>query len=499
MKKREFGLLMPISSLPSKEGIGTLGEGAYNFIDFVNKSGANVWQVLPIVPTNYGDSPYQSCCSKALNYYFIDLEDLAKKGLLKKEEIEKTPLSLCARRVDYGLQFNNKIALLRKAFSRFDANSVAFKKFIKEEEYLDFAIFMSLKVKFEHKPWVEWDAEYKIYDTNKVNEYVKNNKEEYLFWLFTQYVFLEQWQSLKKYATKKGVKIMGDIPLYVAFDSVEMWKYGDALFQVDKDRRLSFVAGVPPDAFSKDGQLWGNPLYDWNKMKKDGYLWWNKRLKDSFKLFDVLRIDHFRGFDRYYRVPAQEQTAKNGEWIDGPKEDLFKDKLNWKIVAEDLGVLDDGVIRLMKNVGYPGMKVLEFAFDCNSDNPHKPTNFNRNCLCYTGTHDNMPLKQYIFDLGGYDRAKFVIDLKKECKECGIRAITADSDTTCDTVIRLAFSSKANLVILPMWDALKKGKEARINLPATVSSANWSYRFLEQEFSIALSKRLRTLAKKTNRI
>ncbi len=499
MKVKEFGLLMPISSLWGNDGIGTLGKSAYNFIDFLKSSGAKVWQVLPTVPTNYGDSPYQSCSSSAVNYYFIDLEDLISRGLLTEEEVKAVTLFYEERRVDYGLQFYNKIELLRKAFSNFNVNEVKFKRFIKKGEFHDFAVFMALKVKFSHKPWTEWDEEFKIYNEERVNEFINSNLNEYHFWLFTQYIFLIQWKNLKNYANKNKIKIMGDIPLYVAYDSVEMWKYGEELFQVDSERKPSFVAGVPPDAFSDEGQLWGNPLYDWERMKKDGYSWWNNRLKTNFKLFDILRIDHFRGFDRYYRIPFGEETAKNGEWVDGPKEDFFKDKLSLNIVAEDLGVIDDGVIRLMKNVAYPGMKVLEFAFDCNLDNPHKPCNYDKNCLCYTGTHDNMPLKQYVLDLNDYDFNRFKEDLTKECKKLKVKASLSSADDICKAIIRLAFKSKANLTILPVWDLLIKGGEARINFPSTVSNANWTYRFLEGELSIKTAKWLKTLAKNSNRI
>ena len=499
-KNRNFGILMPISSLPSNEGIGTMGEEAYRFVDFMSRSGAGIWQVLPLNPTNYGDSPYQSCCSNALNYYFIDLGLLVIDGLLTEEEVANCDLGKDARRVSYGLQFENKIALLRKAFARFDTSNERFVEFVKGGEYADFATFMSLKCAFSHKSWDEWDEPYRTFDKGITDKYISDNYEEFEFWQFTQFIFLLQWNALKDYAHANGIQIMGDIPLYLAYDSVEMWKYGDKLFKVDKNRRPQCVAGVPPDAFTDDGQLWGNPVYDWDKMKKSGYEWWNGRINGSLHLFDILRIDHFRGFDRYYEVPVGEKTARNGRWCDGPKEDLFADKLHYNIVAEDLGVIDDGVLRLMKNVGYPGMKILEFAFDGWPYNEHKPSNYsNDNCVCYTGTHDNMPLRQYIDDLSEQSLVTYKKDLLKECAGLDFEAEIKTSEDMCRSIIELAFRSKARTVIIPLWDLLAMGQEARMNLPSTVSDKNWSWRFIKSDFSEECSDNLKQLAIKTGRI
>ncbi|MGN1234656.1 MAG: 4-alpha-glucanotransferase [Christensenellaceae bacterium] len=497
MNERKGGILMPISSLPSQEGIGTMGREAYRFIDFLKRSGMKIWQVLPLVPTNYGDSPYQSCSSTALNYYFIDLEELAEEGYLTREEIAAADLKWCDRRVDYGRQFLRKVPLLRKAFSRFEGGA-EFDAFVEEGKYSDFAIFMSLKERFGHRAWTDWDEEYRIYDEERVQKYVADHREEFLFWQFTQFLFIKQWKKLKAYAHENGVAIMGDIPLYLAYDSVEMWKYGDEIFQVDEHRIPSCVAGVPPDAFSDDGQLWGNPLYDWEKMKKDGYSWWNKRFEEAFEVFDILRIDHFRGFDRYYAVPVGDPDARNGHWKDGPKETLFAGKLDWNIVAEDLGVLDEGVIRLMKNVGYPGMKILEFAFDGNEDNEHKPSCYTKNFVCYTGTHDNMPLRQYVEDLSKKQYDTFLKDLRAECKLLHVRCCARTMENLCQSVVRLAFASLADNVIIPMWDLLAMGGEARINLPSTVSDKNWSWRFLAEEFDEETERRLLRLLRRTGR-
>ncbi len=490
---------MPISSLPSDEGVGTLGCQAYNFADFLYSSGAKIWQTLPLVPTNFGDSPYQSCCSSAVNYYFIDLKTLVAEGLLTDDEMANADLISSDGRVDYGKQFNNKIALLRTAFIRFNVNDEEFIKFIDEGKYTDFAIFMSLKCKFSHRAWTEWEEPYRTYNQSVVEHFAEENKKEVEFWQFTQFILLKQWRKLKSYANQKGIKFMGDIPLYVAYDSVEMWKYGDKLFKVDSRRIPSCVAGVPPDAFTDDGQLWGNPLYDWEKMKANGYSWWNQRLKDAFSLFDILRIDHFRGFDRYYAVPIEEKTARNGVWEDGPAETLFEDKKDWNIVAEDLGVIDDGVIRMMKNLGFPGMKILEFAFDGNEENEHKPSNHTENFVCYTGTHDNMPLRQFIDDLDEKQLKCYKADLIKECKSLNVAADVSSAESMTWTVISLAFASKSFAAVIPLSDVLAFGKSARMNLPATVSRDNWSFRFKLGDYNQELADRLRKLARSTGRI
>ncbi len=495
MEKRKCGVLLPIFSLPSSEGIGTLGRNAYNFIDFLSDSGMNIWQVLPLNPTNYGDSPYQSCCSNALNYYFIDIDMLIEKELLTCKEVKTSDLGVNARHVDYSKQFTQKIALLRKAFERFDLHDKKFVGFVEQGRYKDFATFMTFKCAFGHKAWSEWKEPYRTYNEKVINEYLIRKRHEFLFWQFTQYIFLLQWNSLKDYAHSKNIELMGDIPLYLAYDSVEMWKYGDKLFMVDEYRRPECVAGVPPDAFCDDGQLWGNPLYDWKKMRRDGYKWWNERINECLDFFDILRIDHFRGFDRFYAVKAGSLNARKGEWIDGPKEELFKDKLDYKIVAEDLGVIDDGVRRLMKNVGYPGMKILEFAFDGSPDNEHKPSNFTHNYVCYTGTHDNMPLAQYIADLKQEELYIYKQDLASECEKAGVEADFSSPQSICLSVVKLAFAAIADTVIIPMWDLLCMGGEARINLPSTVSDKNWSWRFVKEDFDTKTKEFLRNCVKK----
>jgi len=495
--KRNFGILMPVSCLPSAEGIGTLGEKSYRFIDYLKSCGASVWQVLPLNPTNYGDSPYQSCSSNALNYYFIDLDILVDEGLLKAEEVDKSLLYGDERRVDYGKQFEVKTELLKKAYSRFDGGE-DFENFVKNGEFADFAVFMSLKSKFGHVAWTEWGEDFRNYDEAKTQAFVKENYYEVRFWHFTQYEFLKQWNALKLYANAAGVKIMGDIPLYIAYDSVEVWKYGAELFAMDEKRVPSGVAGCPPDGFTEDGQLWGNPVYDWSKMKENGYKWWIDRINGCFKLYDILRIDHFRGFDRYWEVPYGDINARGGVWKDGPKEEFFKTLSDKNIVAEDLGLIDGGVKRLMKNVGYPGMKILEFAFDGDPNNEHKPSNYTSNFVCYTGTHDNMPLRQYIDDLDESGLKTLKNDLAAECGMAGIAPDFESSGSTCLTVIRLAFRSKADTVIIPLSDLLAMGGEARMNLPSTVSQNNWSWRFTSGDFEGGSAEFLKNIAEDSGR-
>ncbi|MDE6585418.1 MAG: 4-alpha-glucanotransferase [Clostridia bacterium] len=498
MNKRKFGILLPVSAIPSAEGIGTMGESTYRFLDYLADCGASVWQILPLNPTNYGDSPYQSCSSCALNYYFIDLRLLQKSGLLKKNEVYGADLGYDERRVDYGKQFYNKIELLRLAYSRFKKTK-QFAAFIEDGKYFDFSVFMALKARFDHRPWTEWEEPYRVYDEKVINKFVKKNADEIEFWQFRQFIVLKQCKKLKAYANKLGISVMGDIPLYLAYDSVEVWKYGDAIFDMSADREPNAVAGCPPDCFSEDGQLWGNPVYDWEKMKGDGYKWWKQRIEDCFELYDILRIDHFRGFDRYWRVPPKDLTARNGKWVDGPKAKLFEDMLDKNIVAEDLGVLDDGVVQLMKDVGYPGMKVLEFAFDGSWDNEHKPSRYNNNFVCYTGTHDNMPLLQYFVDLDDELKNTFVNDLTDQCQRLGFTPDTSTPKAVVDSVVELAFASVADTVIIPVQDLLGLDGSSRMNLPSTVSPDNWSFRLKEGELDEQLLIRLKCLAEKYNRL
>ncbi len=490
---------MPIFSLAGGEGIGTLGKPALDFIDFMVKSGLSVWQVLPVTPTGYGNSPYQSCSSDALNYYLVDLASLVQDGYLSIADVVEAELYKDGSRVDYGLLFKNKTALLKKAFTKFNLEDKRFRAFVNTGRYTDFSVFMALKEKFLYKGWNDWDEPYRTYNKEAVEKFASQNADEVLFWQFTQYIFCGQWQKLREYAAANGVYIMGDLPLYLSYDSVEMWKLGGEIFKVDKDRKPTVVAGAPPDAFSRTGQLWGNPMYDWEKMKKDGYSWWNSRLKNSLEFYDIIRLDHFRGFDRCYAVPYGEETAVNGHWENAASFELFWDKLNWNVVVEDLGVLDEGVYELLRKTGYTGMRELEFAFDGRKNNEHKPSNYVKNLVCYTGTHDNEPLCGYIQGVlqnedGG---ATFIKDLTAECALYKIPVDGGSAEALCKTIIELGYASRANMVIIPMWDFLCLDGGARINLPGTQTDKNWSWRLADDKY-LNLSGDIAALAIKYKR-
>lgn len=498
VKKRKAGILMPISALPSQEGIGTLGDGAFAFVDWLQSADMKIWQVLPLLPTGYGDSPYQSFASDALNYYFIDLKRLEKDGLLTEEDTQKVVWSDDARRIDYGKLFTEKISLLRKAFSRFDGTDAEFQNFLKAGVYDDFALFMSLKVRFSYANWEDWEKPLKNADASALSAHKKEYAEEIAFWQFTQFIFLKQWRDLRAYAQEKGVEIMGDMPIYVSYDSVETWKYREKLFMTDDDGNVSLRAGVPPDAFSDDGQFWGNPVYDWKKMKKDGYRWWKNRIRYAFSLFDIVRIDHFRAFDRFFAIPADAETAKEGEWLDGPKSALFADMKDCKIVAEDLGIIDAGVRKLMKDTGYAGMKVFSFAFDDDPENEYLPIYYDENCVAYTGTHDNDTLRSFIEKLDKKARKAFTKETEKQCLALDVPYIRETIEEECESVVRLLFASKADRVIVPMQDVLCIGEEGRLNAPSTVSNLNWTFRFVEKDLKRRKAAWLKEMAEEYDR-
>lgn len=495
---RKAGVLMPVSSLPSNFGIGTLGAGAYAFLDWLESAGMKIWQVLPLLPTGYGDSPYQSCASDALNYYFIDFDELEKDGLLEKSDYQDIIWNEDIRRVDYGKQFACKVEVLKKAFARFDRNNKAWQAFLGAGTYADFALFMSLKTRFNHAPWEDWLDEYKNAEEQAIEEHKKERAEEILFWQFTQFLFLKQWNAVRDYAHAKGIEIMGDMPIYLSYDSVETWLHRDELFMLDGQGNPAMRAGVPPDAFSSDGQLWGNPVYDWKKQKKTGYAWWKARIKYAFSLFDIIRIDHFRAFDRFYAIPVGAQTAREGKWLDGPKAALFKDMKNYQIIAEDLGIIDDGVRKLLKDTGYAGMKVFSFAFDGNEENEYLPCYYNENSVAYTGTHDNDTLRSFILGMAKDERKAFEKQTEKQCLLADVAYITESIDDEIESIIELLLSSKANTVILPMHDILCFGEEARLNAPSTVSQNNWTFRFIEKDFKRKKAAWLKVLTEKYNR-
>lgn len=489
---------MPIFSLPSEDGIGTLGKGAYDFVDWLHSAGMSVWQVLPLLPTSYGDSPYQSYASDALNYYFIDFALLEQDGLLTAEERKSFDFSTDERRVDYGKQYECKAALLKKAFARFDRTNAEWVAFLKDGFYYDFALFKTLKKSFGDSAWTEWPELFRNAEKSVVEQFKQEHSEEIEFWQFTQFIFLKQWKALKAYANEKGISIMGDMPIYVASDSLETWKYRRELFLLDKDGEPSLKAGVPPDAFCEDGQLWGNPVYDWAKQKKNGYRWWKDRIAYALRLFDVVRIDHFRAFDKFFAIPTEAETAKDGAWMKGPSDKLFKDMKQCNIVAEDLGIIDDGVRSMLKKTGFPGMKVLQFAFNGDEENEHLPSQYVKNCVAYTGTHDNEPLRSFFTEMDEDERKAFELALEKECIEADVPYIVETDEEECESVIELLFSTVANTVIVPMHDVLGYGAEARINAPATVTGNNWTFRYLEKDFRRRKAAWLKTLCERYNR-
>ncbi len=491
---------MPVSCLPSDCGIGTLGKGAYDFIDWLSSAGMKVWQVLPLLPTGYGDSPYQSCSATALNPYFIDFAMLAEEGLLEKSDYTSLQWCQTEREIDYGRQFQQKYEVLKKAFARFDRQSPAWQSFLQKGEYNDYALFMALKVAHDHAPWTEWEEPFRSCQGKGLEGFIAEHKEEIAFWQFTQFVFIKQWEKLHAYVKEKGISIMGDMPIYLSEDSVETWKYAKELFVLDEEGGISLRAGVPPDAFSDEGQFWGNPVYDWEKMEKNDYAWWKHRIDNAFAFFDMVRIDHFRAFDRFFAIPAGAESAKEGEWVDGPKAELFQRfPARYQIIAEDLGVIDEGVRTLLEDTGYPGMKVFEFAFDGNEENEYLPTNFeNSNCVAYTGTHDNATLRSFLEDMSSKERKSFEKVLEEQCLELETPYLTETVEEECQSIIELLFASKAGLVIIPMQDILAFGDEARLNAPSTLSSKNWSFRFIEKDFKHRKAARLKDLAESYDR-
>ena len=394
---RQSGILLHITSLPSPHGVGTLGSWAYRFVDFLSGAGQSYWQILPLGPTGYGDSPYQTFSAFAGNPYLIDLDFLAADGLLTAEEISSADTS--GETVDFGRLYETRPALLKLACSRgFARDAQAVSRFAADNGgwLQSYALFMAVKEYFGGKPWYEWPDEIRLC-RGRCAEYEALLRHEIDYHVYAQFLFNRQWTALKSYAAEKGIEFIGDVPIYVPLDSADVWA-NPQLFQLDADMRPREVAGVPPDAFTADGQLWGNPLYDWDAMARDGYRWWQNRLNAAAKLFDVVRIDHFRGLASYWAVPAGEKTAKNGKWRSGPGKPFISAVKNGcpsiRFIAEDLGYLTDDVRELLEFSGFPGMKILEFAFDCREPSNYLPDRYPENCICYTGTHDNETLIQW---------------------------------------------------------------------------------------------------------
>lgn len=486
---RRCGILLPISALPSKYGIGTFGSMAYQFVDFLTLAKQSYWQILPLGPTSFGDSPYQSFCAFAGNPYFIDLDLLKEEGLLQDEDLET--LKDMPLRIDYGRLYHNRFEILRKAYQRFIPTADYYDYLTNNYYWLkDYGLFMSLKTYHQAKPWYDWKACYKFYNQEVLAKYYQNNQKDVEFWFFVQYEFNKQWQALKKYAHNNQVQIIGDVPIYVALDSCDVWA-NSKLFLLDENLLPTEVAGCPPDAFSSEGQLWGNPLYNYQTMALDDYEWWTKRMRKASDLYDVIRIDHFRGFAGYYSINAKETTAKNGKWHKGPGIKLFKRleaKLpNLKIIAEDLGYITEDVRKLLDETKYPGMKVLEFAFDVNDDSLYLPHNHLKNSVVYTGTHDNMPLRAWFNSLNE-DEKNFVRSYLR----------LESDDKVCDHMIRIALASVADTTIIPFQDYLGLGLDARINTPS-IQNGNWTYRIKPEYLSTSLALYIASLTQIYRRI
>ena len=481
--KRASGILLPVFSLPSEHGIGCFSKEAYQFVDMLKKAGQSYWQILPLGPTGYGDSPYQSFSTFAGNPYFIDLETLVSEGLLTEAESREYDSEEQEESIDYEKIYKTRFKVLKKAYERFHDRMAgwhhereAYERFISENAFWldDYSLYMAVKDKNDGVSWNEWDAPLKNREEEALSEARKELAEEISFYKFQQYEFDRQWKKLHSYANEQGVKIIGDIPIYVAFDSADTWA-APQLFQFDENNEPTGVAGCPPDAFSATGQLWGNPLYDWEYHKKTGYEWWIRRIEHCLKLYDVVRIDHFRGFDEYYSIPYGETTAINGQWMPGPGMDLFRaieEKLGRpEIIAEDLGFLTPSVLKLLKDSGFPGMKVLQFAFDARESSNYLPHTYPTNCVVYTGTHDNDTTRGWYRAVGKYAR-----DFAKEymCKP------RLDEDSLAEDFICMAMGSVADLCVVPMQDYLGLGSEARINIPSTLGG-NWVWRMKNGQF------------------
>ena len=485
---RSSGILLHITSLPGKFGIGSLGNEAFEFIDFLSEAGQKIWQILPTGPTGYGDSPYQTFSAFAGNPLLIDLEELHTEGLIEHNHLDLLEESN-NEQVDFGRVIKFKYKILRIAYENFKTTN-EYESFCEQEKYWldDFSLFMALKQHFEGKSWKEWDKKLKTRDLSVLEDYRDKLKENINFNIFLQYIFFKQWEKVREYANSRNIKIFGDLPIFVAFDSSDAWSNPD-IFLLDEEKNPIVVAGVPPDFFSETGQLWGNPLYNWEVLEKKDFKWWIQRVKAALKLVDIVRIDHFRGFAGYWAVPYEEKTAIKGTWEKAPGKKLFtilQNKLGeLPIVAEDLGVITDDVTELRDSFNFPGMKILQFAFGSGADNPFLPHNFTENCVVYTGTHDNDTT------LGWYKK------LPEKEKNYLLEYLQFDGKNICWKLIETAWKSKADIAIAPMQDFLCLDSYARMNTPA-VASGNWQWRVKKDQLNFELAKRIRNLTWDSNR-
>ena len=493
-KTRISGILMPVFSLPNKYGIGDFGEDCFKFIDFLKAAGQKAWQILPLVETGFSNSPYSSVSSASFEPLYISPENLYKEGLIDKSDLTFSESD--SKYVDYRYIRSIRTPLLRKAFSKFDRESKEFKAFVKSGRGEEYALFTALKEKYGGKSFTLWGKEYLKRDKKAIDTFKKENEEEYLFRLFLYFKAESEWLAVKKYANENGISIIGDLPLYVAEDSADVWAHPE-LFKLDENYKPRKKAGVPPDYFSADGQLWGNPVYDYDAHRKDGFSWWVNRLKRALSIFDYVRIDHFRGLSAYYEIDKDSDSAKNGEWKKVPSDELFsavKSSLDdSKIIAEDLGIIDDGVKDLLKKTGYPGMKVLSFAFNGEKNNPYLPENLPYNSVCYTGTHDNDTLKGLLDKFSDWDRNNFINGERESLSKLSLTPVDPITDT-----IRLGLRSESKMFIMPIQDFLGLGTEYRINEPGTVKDENWSVRLEKAHFSGEVAKKLKKLTEEFGR-
>lgn len=488
--KRSNGVIMPIFSIPSDYGIGTLGREAYEVVDFFSEANIHYWQILPLGPTSYGDSPYQSFSSFAGNPYFIDLDLLEEDGLLEKEDYENVDFGENKNYIDYSKMYNNRFRVLEKAFEnakgKFDKE---IKEFRKKEAYWieDYALYMAIKKEYLDVSWMEFPDDLRDRKKTALNKFYKKNKDQVDFYVFIQYIFFKQWEELKAYTNRHKIEIIGDLPIYLALDSADAWANSQIL-KLDDEKNPIAVGGCPPDGFSEDGQLWGNPLYDREKMGKDNFTFWEKRIEMNLRLFDMLRLDHFRGFEAYYEIPAEDDTAKYGQWVKAkPYEffDMVKKKFPYgKFIAEDLGLITDEVRELMASLGYPGMNVIQFAFGEDFTSDYLPHNYKRNSIVYGSTHDSDTLMGWLENLE---------DDKMEMVEAYFDLEGEDLDLYLWKIIRRLMASVAAVSMFEIQDFLGLGNDARINSPGTLGE-NWKWRASKEDFKTDLPQKIKVLAR-----
>lgn len=490
---RAAGILLAISSLPSKYGIGCFDRAAYRFIDWLKAAGQTYWQILPIGPTSYGDSPYQAFSTFAGNPYFISLDSLIEEGVLTEEECEAVDFGQKCDDVDYEKIYRNRFKLLHKAYERSHiADEEAYQTFVRENDWwlADYALFMAVKDRFEGKPWTQWAEDIRLRYPNAMSYYQEELYFDIEFQKYMQFQFARQYKKLRAYANANGIQIIGDIPIYVSMDSADVWAHPE-LFQLDENNVPTAIAGCPPDGFSATGQVWGNPLYRWDYHRQTGYDWWVTRLWYCFELYDVVRIDHFRGFDQYFAIPYGYETAEGGWWNDGPGIELFRvveERLGWhEVIAEDLGYVTESVRELVRNSGFPGMKVLEFAFDSRdsgSANDYLPHNYSENSVAYTGTHDNETI------VGWFDS---ILPDERELARTYLCDKRTPKKWLYKSFIALVMRSTAKTCIIPMQDYLGLNNKSRMNQPSTLGK-NWRWRLLEENLTDELQQEILTTTK-----